>query len=98
MTRTEVFFDTNVVVYAMAGDLPSADRSWSILRAGGRVSVQVLNECANTLRRKFLFDWPDVANAGRQLREPCDVVPLTVETHVRASRWRSDTSSAYTTA
>jgi predicted nucleic acid-binding protein len=80
---TDVFFDTNVVVYALAGDPPSADRSWEILRAGGTVSVQVLNECANTLRRKFSFDWPDIAEACGQIRELCDIVPLTEDTHVR---------------
>lgn len=83
MTRIEVFFDTNVVVYAMVGGPPLADRSWAILRAGGTVSIQVLNECANALRRKFSFDWSDVAQACGQIRELCDVVPLTEETHVR---------------
>ena len=83
MTRTDVFLDTNVVVYAMVGDTLLADRSWTILRAGGTVSVQVLNECANTLRRKFSFDWPDVAEAAAQLHELCDIVPLTEEIHVR---------------
>jgi predicted nucleic acid-binding protein len=82
MTRTDVFLDTNVVVYAMVGDALLADRSWTILRAGGTVSVQVLNECANTLRRKFSFDWPDLAEASEQLRELCDIVPLTEEIHV----------------
>ncbi len=83
MTRTDVFLDTNVVVYAMVGDTLLADRSWTILRAGGTVSVQVLNECANTLRRKFSFDWPDLAEAAAQLHELCDIVPLTEEIHVR---------------
>jgi predicted nucleic acid-binding protein len=83
MTKTDVFFDTNVAVYAIAGDPPFAERSWAILRAGGTVSVQVLSECGHTLRRKFSFDWPDVAEACGQLRELCDVVPLTEDTHVR---------------
>jgi predicted nucleic acid-binding protein len=92
MTRTDAFFDTNVVVYALAGDPPSADRSWAILLAGGAVSVQVLNECANTLRRKFSFDWTDVAEACGRIRTLCTVVPLTEEIHVRglalAERYR----------
>jgi predicted nucleic acid-binding protein len=82
MTRTDVFLDTNVVVYAMVGDSLLADRSWTVLRAGGTVSVQVLNECANTLRRKFSFDWPDLVEVAAQLRELCDVIPLTEEIHV----------------
>ena len=45
------------------------------------MSIQVLNECAHTLRRKFLFDWPDVVEACVQLRELCDIAPLTEETH-----------------
>jgi predicted nucleic acid-binding protein len=83
MTMTDVFFDTNVVVYALVGDPPSADCSWKILRAGGTVSIQVLNECANTLRRKFSFDWPDIAEACGQVRGLCDIVPLTEDTHLR---------------
>jgi predicted nucleic acid-binding protein len=82
MTRTDVFFDTNVAVYALVGNTPLADRSWMILRAGGTVSIQVLNECANTLRRKFSFDWSDVVEACGQLRELCDIVPVTEETHI----------------
>ena len=35
MTRTDVFFDTNVVVYAMVGDTLLADRSWTIAARGG---------------------------------------------------------------
>ena len=80
---TDVFVDTNVVVYAMAGDPPLADRSWEILRAGASVSIQVLNECANTLRRKFSFDWPDAAEACGQIRELCKVISLTEDMHVR---------------
>jgi predicted nucleic acid-binding protein len=83
MTKTDVFFDTNVVVYALAGDPRLADRSWAILLAGGTLSVQVLNECANTLRRKFAFEWADVAQVSGQIRELCDIVPLTEATHLR---------------
>lgn len=83
MTKTDVFFDTNVVVYALVGNTPLAGRSWTALRAGGTISVQVLNECANTLRRKFSFEWLDVAEACEQLRELCEVVPLTEENHAR---------------
>jgi predicted nucleic acid-binding protein len=83
MTTSDVFFDTNVVVYAMAGDPPSAARSWEVMRAGGTVSIQVLNECANTLRRKFSFDWPDIAEACGQIRELCDIVALTEAAHIQ---------------
>lgn len=83
MTKTEVFFDTNVLVYALVGDPPLAQRSLALLEAGGTVSVQVLNECANTLRRKFSASWPQVVQVSERMRELCAVVPVTEETHVR---------------
>ena len=83
MTKNEVFFDTNVLVYALVGDPPLAERSFALLGAGGIVSVQVLNECANTLRRKFSAPWPKVTQACERMRELCSVVPLTEQTHER---------------
>jgi predicted nucleic acid-binding protein len=83
MTKTEVFFDTNVLIYALVGDAPLAERSFALLEVGGIVSVQVLNECANTLRRKFSATWPRVSQACERMRDLCTVVPLTEETHAR---------------
>ena len=83
MTKTDVFFDTSVLVYALVGDAPLTERSLALLAAGGIVSVQVLNECANTLRRKFSADWPQTMNASERIRELCPVVPITQDTHVR---------------
>jgi predicted nucleic acid-binding protein len=81
MTKTEAFFDTNVVVNALVGDAPMAIPSLALLRAGGIVSVQVLNECANTMRRKFSANWMQILRASQRIRGLCDVVPLTTETH-----------------
>jgi predicted nucleic acid-binding protein len=83
MTKTDVFFDTNIVVHALVGAPPLAERAWGLLEAGGTVSVQVLNECANTLRRKFSSDWPEIKLASERIRELCAVVPLTEEIHAR---------------
>jgi predicted nucleic acid-binding protein len=83
MTKTEVFFDTNVLVYALAHDAVFAERSLAMLEAGGTISVQVLNELVHTLRRKFSASWPQVAQASERMRELCAVVPITEETHVR---------------
>jgi predicted nucleic acid-binding protein len=81
MTKTDVFLDTNVLVYALVGDPTFAERSLSLLEAGGTVSAQVLNECAHTLRRKFQAGWPQVAQASERMRELCVVVPVAEETH-----------------
>jgi predicted nucleic acid-binding protein len=83
MMKTDVFLDTNVLVYALVGDAPLAQRSLALLEAGGTVSVQVLNECANTLRRKFSTTWPQVAQVSERIRELCAIVPITEDTHVR---------------
>jgi predicted nucleic acid-binding protein len=92
MTTTDVFFDTNVIVNALAAGLPRAERSLALLSAGGTVSVQVLNECANTLRRKFAADWGQTVRASDRIRRLCTVVPVTEETHIRglqlAERYR----------
>jgi predicted nucleic acid-binding protein len=83
MTTSEDFFDTNVLIYALSEHPGRGERSQSLLRAGGTVSVQVLNECANTLRRKFSAPWPRVGLASERIRELCAVVPVTEDTHVR---------------
>jgi predicted nucleic acid-binding protein len=83
MTTSDIFFDTNVVVYALVAETPLAERSLALLDAGGTVSVQVLNECANTMRRKFDANWGQLARASERIRRLCTVVPVTMETHVR---------------
>lgn len=82
MTTTEVFLDTNIVVNALVAGPPRAERALALLSAGGTVSVQVLNECANTLRRKFAADWKQTVRASERIRRLCSVVPVTEETHV----------------
>jgi predicted nucleic acid-binding protein len=83
----ETFFDTNIVLYALIDDgdrLPIARRSMS---TGGIVSVQVLNELTNTLRRKFKLSWSDIsAHIGTVAGLVDDVVPLSVAEHARARR------------
>jgi predicted nucleic acid-binding protein len=81
MTKTDAFLDTNVLVYALVGDGPLAEPSLALLHAGGIVSVQVLNECANTMRRKFSASWEQIQRASDRIRGLCAVVPLTEETH-----------------
>ena len=46
------FLDTNIVVYAFASNDPRSEKADAILKAGGAISVQVLNEFVNVLHRK----------------------------------------------
>ncbi|MHB8885447.1 MAG: PIN domain-containing protein, partial [Methylovirgula sp.] len=59
-----------------------ADR---ILREGGAISVQVLNEFTNVCRKKLRLDWPRIEEALARFQEVFEeIVPLTVETHAAA--------------
>jgi len=53
------FFDTNVLVYMASGRTAKADRAERLVRDGGIISVQVLNEIANVARRKMRLSWPE---------------------------------------
>jgi len=77
------FFDTNILVYA-ASEIPvKAARAEELLRAGGVVSVQVLNELTLVARRKMKLTWAET----RELIEPyallLTVVPVTQAVHER---------------
>lgn len=80
MTAAEVFFDTNVVFYLLSEDAAKADRAEELLAAGGRVSVQVLNEFAAVASRKVGMGWTDIGEILTQVRAVCPVEPLSIET------------------
>ncbi len=48
---------------------------------GGTISVQVLNEIANVLRRKMQMSWPDTHLFLDMIRALLTVEPVTVATH-----------------
>jgi predicted nucleic acid-binding protein len=73
------FLDSNVLLYLASSDIQKADRAEKLLLAGGTISVQVLNEIANVLRRKLGFEWSDVHGFVEPIRELLNVVPVTVE-------------------
>lgn len=75
------FFDSNVLVYLASTDRAKADRAERILRDGGTISVQVLNEVANVARRKMQFSWVEIRDFLESLRRLLAVVSLTAEIH-----------------
>jgi predicted nucleic acid-binding protein len=80
-----VFFDTNVLIYALAKDDPRTARAQELLDAGGLISVQILNEFASVARRKMLFSWREVEEALTAIRDLCpDPLPITIEIHQQA--------------
>lgn len=78
------FIDTNVLVYAQ-GAGPKSDTARQVILAGGVVSVQVMNEFAAVLRRKFRLEWDLIADALADAREALGPVrPIDVDVHLHA--------------
>jgi predicted nucleic acid-binding protein len=75
------FFDSNVLLYATSGEVAKADRAEQLIRAGGTISVQVLNEIANVTRRKLRYSWSQTNTLLLQIRGLLAVVPVTVANH-----------------
>jgi predicted nucleic acid-binding protein len=78
----KLFFDTNVLIYAVTNDADRAPPALAWLSRGGTVSVQVLNEFTNTARRKLNLPWSEVVAGLDALRAICtECVPITEDTH-----------------
>ncbi len=75
------FFDSNVLLYLLSDDADKADRAEALLKQGGKISVQVLNEIANVARRKQRMNWQEIRELLALVRGLLEVTPLTVETH-----------------
>jgi predicted nucleic acid-binding protein len=81
----KAFFDTNLLIYAVAQDDPRSTQAEELLASGGVLSVQVLNEFVSVARRKILMSWSDVTGALDAFRVLCpSPLPLTIEMHEAA--------------
>jgi predicted nucleic acid-binding protein len=81
MTAGKDFLDTNVVLYLLSSDAAKANRAEKLVAAQPVISVQVLNEAANVMRRKLAMTWTEIDEVLAALRANCRVEALTVETH-----------------
>jgi predicted nucleic acid-binding protein len=78
--RVEAFFDTNVLIYAVALDDPRSARAEELLTSGGTISVQILNEFVSVARRNILMPWRNVMRALDAFRVLCpSPLPITIE-------------------
>jgi len=75
------FIDTNILLYIASNDPVKAAKAEEIVRLGGMISVQVLNELANVARRKMHLSWAETHDFLNMLRSLLTVHPLTIETH-----------------
>lgn len=77
------FIDTNVLIYWV--DVGArADLVERLLTGDCVISVQVLNEFANVLRKKRSMALSDIQLLSTTLIESCQVIDLTVRTHQSA--------------
>jgi predicted nucleic acid-binding protein len=81
----KVFFDTNVLVYAIVENDPRKIRARELLAVGGTISVQVLNEFVSVVRRKVKMPWDDVRATLQWILLLCpEAVTVTIKTHEKA--------------
>ncbi|HLW84530.1 MAG TPA: PIN domain-containing protein [Candidatus Sulfotelmatobacter sp.] len=80
-----VFFDSNVLIYAMVSGDSRREQAQQVIAQGGVISVQVLNEFVAVARRKMRTPWEDVIEALDAIRIlfPSPVA-ITIETHEAA--------------
>lgn len=86
MSAAKAFVDSNVLLYLLSADRQKADRAETVIASGAIVSVQVLNEVANVLRRKSSMPWKKTNEVLGLIRSLCPVVSVTIETHDEGRR------------
>ena len=75
------FADSNVVLYTTSRDDRRAEIALGLIGDGLVVSVQVLNEAANVMSRKWKRPWTETLTLLTGLRSSCQIVPVNEVTH-----------------
>ncbi|MDD5037411.1 MAG: PIN domain-containing protein [Methylococcaceae bacterium] len=78
------FVDTNIVIYSLSEEAAKRRKALSILARKPFVSIQVLNETANIMRRKLAFDIPAIRQFLMDLMKESRVHPITPVTVLSA--------------
>ena len=86
MPGPKAFIDANILLYLLSADSHKADQAEAIVRKGGLISVQVLNELANVAHRKLAMSWREINEFSSLIRSLCPVEPLTMDTHDKGCR------------
>ncbi len=75
------FIDSNVLVYLASDEASKGPAVADLLRNGGTISIQVLDEVASVLRKKLRRSMPEVRFALVRIKAACDIVPTDIGTH-----------------
>jgi predicted nucleic acid-binding protein len=87
VSPARAFFDTSVLVYVVTDDDWRSEVAASLLRRGGVVSVQVLNEFVSVLRKKMRQSWDTIQQDLSDIRTLCNpALSVTLSTHEAALR------------
>ncbi|MGK7901060.1 MAG: PIN domain-containing protein [Hormoscilla sp.] len=81
-----IFLDTNIIIYCYSQDEQNKQaRALECVRSGRPwISTQVLNETVNTLRRKFLLEYTQIAAVVDELKQQFQVATVSINTIQRA--------------
>ncbi|EIC21588.1 PIN domain-containing protein [Thiorhodovibrio frisius] len=78
------FIDTNVALYSMSEDQAKRRQALSILTCHPTLSLQVLNEAANVMRRKLGFDVRVISDVLKRWLHESQLHPLSPSTLLSA--------------
>lgn len=74
---SRVFFDSNILLYAVNRDDRRGGAAAQLLVGGGAISVQCLNEFASVTRRKLRWSWQQIEEAIDKVVTLCSpIVPI----------------------
>jgi predicted nucleic acid-binding protein len=80
-------FDTNVAIYAFSDDGAKAEAARIVIERADFISIQVLNEFANAVRRKQNRPWSEIKLAVDRIRRAVPkIVSLDEAVHLEAIR------------
>lgn len=80
--KNSVFFDTNVLIYAVAKNDVRASKAEALLAGGGMMSVQSRNEFVSVARRKLGMPWKEVREFLELVAVLCpNPAPISHNTH-----------------
>ena len=75
------FFDSNILIYAQEQG-PKGETARACLAKGGVISVQVLNEFASVMHRKYKRTWPEIEEALSDVELVIgEILPVTMQIH-----------------
>ena len=79
------FIDTNILIYSLSRDDKKQDKALALLANKPVISIQVLNETANIMRRKLGFDVSVIRVVINRISQECSSLqPVTLTTLDRA--------------